>query len=107
MRIFALKSCDICRKALQQLQAAGYRPQVIDIRADMISDADIDSILVQFGAAAINRASTTWRGLSDAERLCSPAQLLRDCPTVMKRPVIDHQGRWTIGWGPAVQKALI
>ena len=107
LRVFALKFCDTCRKALVQLRTAGHVPQVIDIRAEPISDADLDTILNQFGDAAINRASTTWRHLTDADRQRTPADLVRAFPTLLKRPVIDHQGRWTQGWGPAVQKVLL
>lgn len=103
MRFFGLKSCDTCRKALKALQAAGHAPEVVDVRADGISAADRAQIIAQFGDAAINRASTTWRGLSDAEKAADPAQLLADYPTLMKRPVIADGTDWTIGWKPDVQ----
>lgn len=104
MRFFGLKSCDTCRKALKALAAAGHSPQVIDVRADGLSDADRDTIIAQFGDGAINRASTTWRGLSDAEKAADPATLLATHPTLMKRPVIDADGTWTIGWKADVQE---
>ena len=107
MRVFALNSCDTCRKALAQLRGAGHDPQVIDIRATRISDADLADFIAQFGDAAINRASTTWRGLTEAEKRLDPVRLLREFPTVLKRPVIEHDGHWTIGWGAAVQKAWL
>lgn len=107
MRVFALKSCDTCRKALAQLRAAGGDPQVIDIRADGISDPDLAVILTEFGDDAINRASTTWRGLTAAEKLLDTGQLLRTTPTLLKRPVIEHQGHWTQGWGATVQKTWL
>lgn len=107
MRVFALKSCDACRKALIQLRAAGFDPQVIDIRADGIDDIDLAVILARFGNDAINRASTTWRGLTEAEKLLDPSQILRRFPALLKRPVIEHQGHWTQGWGPAVQSTLL
>lgn len=97
MRFFGLKSCDTCRKALKTLRDAGHDPQVIDVAADTITDADRDMILQRFGDAAINRASTTWRGLSDAEKSSDPATLLAAHPKLMKRPVIDGKA-WTIGW---------
>ena len=97
MRVFALKTCDTCRKALTELRAAGHAPQVIDVRADGIAPDDLATIVATFGDAAINRASTTWRGLSDAEKAQDPATLLAAHPTLMKRPVIDGK-RWTIGW---------
>lgn len=103
MRFFGLKSCDTCRKALKSLAASGYTPDVIDVRADGVSDADRAQIIAVFGDAALNRASTTWRGLSDAEKAVDPANLLAAHPTLMKRPVIEMDGSWTIGWKADVQ----
>jgi arsenate reductase-like glutaredoxin family protein len=103
MRFFSLKSCDTCRKALKALAAAGHNPAVIDVRADGVSDADRAAILAAFGDAALNRASTTWRGLSDDEKSGDPATLLAAHPTLMKRPVIEADGKWTIGWKVDVQ----
>lgn len=103
MRFFGLKSCDTCRKALKSLAASGHTPDVTDVRADGLSAQDIAQIIAQFGDAAINRASTTWRGLSDAEKSSDPATLLAAHPALMKRPVIQEGDRWTIGWKADVQ----
>lgn len=102
MRFIGLKTCDTCCKAQKALQAAGYDLQMTDVRADGLSDADIAQIVEKFPAKAINKASTTWRGLSDAEKESDPKALLRDHPTLMKRPVIID-GDWTIGWDKATQ----
>ncbi len=103
MRFFGLKSCDTCRKALKVLAAFGHTPKVIDVRADGVSEGDLATIVAQFSDAALNRASTTWRGLSDAEKAGDPAALLAAHPTLMKRPVIEADGTWTIGWKADVQ----
>lgn len=34
MIVHMLKTCDTCRKALAALKAAGFTPQVVDVRAD-------------------------------------------------------------------------
>jgi arsenate reductase-like glutaredoxin family protein len=102
MRFIGLKSCDTCRKALKALQAAGHAPVVVDVRADGLSEADIDAIVANFPEKALNRASTTWRGLTDAEKQSDPKVLLAAHPTLMKRPVIHADG-WTIGWDKTVQ----
>jgi arsenate reductase-like glutaredoxin family protein len=107
MRFFGLKSCDTCRAALKALRAAGHDPQVIDVRADGVAAADIAAILAALGDAAINRASASWRGLDAAGRTMDPAALLAAHPTVMKRPVIEAQGRWHVGWSKATQAALL
>ncbi|MCK0119124.1 arsenate reductase [Loktanella sp. F6476L] len=102
MRFIGLKTCDTCRKALKALEAAGYDVQVTDVRADGLTDAEIEQIVEKFPAKAINKASTTWRGLSDAEKESDPKGLLRAHPTLMKRPVLIGD-EWTIGWDKATQ----
>jgi len=98
MRFYGLKSCDTCRKALKSLEAAGHSPEVIDVRADGVPADDLATIVSHFGETAINRSSTTWRGLSDAEKTSDPVSLLITHPTLMKRPVIVNGDVWTIGW---------
>ncbi len=102
MRFIGLKTCDTCRKALKALEAAGIDVQVTDVRADGLTDAEIEQIVEKFPAKAINKASTTWRGLSDSEKGSDPKDLLRTHPTLMKRPVLIGDD-WTIGWDKATQ----
>ncbi len=103
MRFFGLKTCDTCRKAMKSLAAAGFAPEVIDVRKDGVSDADLNIIVATFGDAAINKSSTTWRGLTDEEKAGDTSVLLKTHPTLMKRPVIEAEGAWTLGWKPDVQ----
>ncbi|SEW23070.1 Arsenate reductase, glutaredoxin family [Cognatiyoonia koreensis] len=107
MRFFGLKSCDTCRKALKAIRENGLDVTVTDVRADGIASRDQARIVEAFGEKSLNRASTTWRGLSDAEKALSPADLLSTHPTLLKRPVIEKDGVWTIGWSPDVQKSVL
>ena len=100
MHFIGLKSCDTCRKALKAIRAAGIEPTVQDVRADGLSSDDIATLTAALGDAAINRASTTWRGLSDDEKTQDTATLLASHPTLLKRPAIHHNGTWTLGWKP-------
>jgi arsenate reductase-like glutaredoxin family protein len=103
MRFFGLKTCDTCRKALASLRAGGHAPEVRDVRADGVAEADLSAVFGAFGDAAVNRASTTWRGLDDGERALPVVELLARHPTLMKRPAIERDGVWTLGWDKAVQ----
>ncbi|MBS1304025.1 ArsC/Spx/MgsR family protein [Loktanella sp. SALINAS62] len=103
MRLFSLKSCDTCRKALAALRAAGHTPDVIDVRADGLSEQDRADLIARFGDALINRSSTTWRQLTDAEKAQDTSDLLTTFPTLMKRPVIQNGDLWTLGWKSDVQ----
>ena len=107
MKVYSLKSCDTCRKAIKEMTAAGLDPQVHDVRADGLSSDDIAAILAAFGDKAVNRASTTWRGLSDDDKARDPADLLAKHPTLLKRPVIVAQGVWYQGWSAAVKASVL
>ena len=99
MRFFGLKNCDTCRKALASIRADGGQPVVIDVRSDGVAKADLKRFVAAFGDAIVNRRSTTWRGLSDAERAGDALALLKAHPTLMKRPVIENDdGALSLGW---------
>lgn len=107
MKVYSLKSCDTCRKAIKEMTAGGLDPQVQDVRADGLSGDDIAAILSAFGEKAVNRASTTWRGLSDEDKARDPAALLAEHPTLLKRPVIVSDGVWYQGWSAAVKATVL
>jgi arsenate reductase-like glutaredoxin family protein len=106
MLFFGLKTCDTCRKALVALRTIGVIPTVVDVRSDGITEDQVRSIVAAFGAVAVNRTSATWRGLAEDERALPVEVLIARHPTVMKRPVIEHEGCWFIGWDGEVQAAL-
>lgn len=95
MDIYGIKTCDTCRKARKWLDEAGVNYRWHDLREEA-PDADIlrrwlDEIGVD---KLINRRSTTWRGLNDAERARAATTdgalpLLLEFPTLAKRPIID------------------
>jgi len=100
--IYGLKTCDTCRKATRALPDATFR----DIRAEPLTATEIEEFLDTFGAALVNRASTTWRGLDEAARAEPSATLLAAHPTLMKRPVVRTDGALYLGWTPAVRAAV-
>jgi len=100
--IIGLRTCDTCRKALKSLPGAVLR----DVRTEPLSGDEIATLLAQFGDKLVNRASTTWRGLSEDARAQDPAALLAAHPALMKRPVIRVGGSVHLGWTPAVRAAL-
>ena len=102
MQLYGIKTCDTCRKAAKALGVALH-----DVRADPLGDNDLARFLDAFGADLVNTRSTTWRGLSDDQRARPPLELLRDHPTLMKRPVIDKDGVLYLGWGAGVRDALV
>lgn len=100
--LLGLKTCDTCRKAIKALPDAQFR----DIRQDPLGPDERAALIAQFGDALVNRASTTWRSLSDADKAQDTDALLAQHPTLMKRPVIRSGDRWYLGWTADTQKAL-
>ncbi len=102
--VYALKSCDKCKKAIKALESAGYQLEIIDIRAVGLPKARLLEWLDLHGEdTLVNRKSITWRGLDDATRNTKPLHLLATYPTLMKRPVIIACGVSYIGWTKDVQ----
>ena len=102
MRVFGLKTCDTCRKATKRLPDATF----VDVRTEGLPDDVPDDALDALGDALLNTRSTTWRGLSDDDRARPVRDLLKAHPALMKRPLIEVNGRFLLGWGADTQSAL-
>jgi arsenate reductase-like glutaredoxin family protein len=101
-----LKACDACRAAVKALDAAGRAVALRDLRADPPAPEELRRWDAAFGAALLNRRSTTWRALGEAERAGDPLALMAAHPTLIKRPVIEAEGGPHLGWDDATRAAL-
>lgn len=107
MILYGISTCDTCKKALKALEAAGKPVTFRDIRAEPLSEAEIDKIVMEFGDRAVNKQSTTYRGFNDFLKASDPEAQIAAQPAVMKRPVIEADGKFYLGWDDAVQAALL
>lgn len=111
MKLYGIKSCDSCRKARKWLDAQGLDATWVDLREEGVSGTDIERWLAAVGPdVLVNRRSTTWRGLDEADRPPMEAAavlpvLLRH-PTLIKRPVFERDGDVRVGFTSAVQDWL-
>lgn len=102
MKLFGLKNCDTCRKALKSLANAEF----VDVRADGVPTEILERAFAEFGQTLLNRRSTTWRDLGPEDRESDPIKLLQRYPTLMKRPLIVDEQTYYLGWTPDTQSAL-
>ena len=110
--VYGLKSCDTCRKALAELDAAGKSVTFVDIR----TEADLKKKVPLWLAAAgpdklVNKRSTTWRGMTEAEKEAAlteegAVKVLCALPTLIKRPVIEDGETVHVGWAKAQKESL-
>jgi len=107
MILYGISTCDTCKKAIKALEAAGHPVTFRDVRKDPLSEAEIDKIVGEFGDRIINKTSTTYRAFSDFLKASDADAQIRSQPTVMKRPVIEADGKWYLGWDQATTDALL
>lgn len=109
--IYGLKNCDSCRKACKWLDAHDIAHHFVDYR-----DEPLAATTLKFWAAAvdgwdqlINRRSTTWRQLSEAERDTKGAvawlKLVAKHPTLIKRPVLADGKMIQVGFSEQAYRA--
>ncbi|MDO5604465.1 MAG: hypothetical protein Q4G25_04805 [Paracoccus sp. (in: a-proteobacteria)] len=106
LQMFGLDYCSTVQKARKELEAAGWQITFHDVKADTPSADQWRQMLADFGEKLVNRASLTWRGMSEEERGAEPAQMLLARPALMKRPAIIAQGQHFLGWTANVKRAL-
>ena len=107
MILYGIPTCDTCKKAMKALEAAGHAVTFRDVRRDPLSEAEIARLVAEFGDRLINKQSTTYRSFSDFLRESEADAQIAAQPTVMKRPVIEADGKLYLGWDDAVQAALL
>lgn len=110
LTLYGLKTCDTCRKAMKALEAAGKKPRLVDLRAETDLPAKVPAWHQAVGAALLNRSSTTWRSLDEAQKAraeSDPVALLIEHPTLIKRPVIETGEETLVGWRPEVRDHLL
>jgi len=111
IKVYGLKNCDTCRKALKWLDSKGIAHSFHDVRADGLSQKDVARWAQAVGEdTLLNRRGTTWRGLFEAEQKKADAGgaigLMLAYPALIKRPVFEAGTEIVVGFGAAEQKAL-
>ncbi len=98
-----LKACDTCRKAQKWLAENDIRFTYRDVKSDGVPQNDLERYVALLGwDKAINKASTTWRGLSDDQKNDitdeKAVNLLLANPSLMKRPLFEIGDEIVLGF---------
>lgn len=103
LTLYVIKNCDTCRRARKALDARGIPFQVHDLREDGLSAPLLEHILHRVPVMEVlNKRSTTWRQLDDADKADLDAntarELLMSHPTLLKRPLLDTGDEILVGY---------
>ncbi|WP_299911292.1 hypothetical protein [uncultured Paracoccus sp.] len=106
LTMYGLGHCSTCQKAQSELEGAGWTVDFRDVQKDPLDKALRERLASEWGEKIINRASLTWRGMSEAERGADPVTMMGEKPSVMKRPAIETGDLRLLGWTANVKRAL-
>jgi arsenate reductase len=110
--IYGIKNCDTMRKARAWLDQHGVGYAFHDYKAEGVERDVLQGWARAVGwETLLNRAGTTFRKLPDADKANLSEKkaiaLMREQPSMIKRPVLDVGGELIVGFKPEIYaKAL-
>ena len=101
--LYGIPNCDTVKKARLWLDTHHVAYEFHDLKKLGIDRTTLKSWIDNVGLEAIlNRRGTTWRTLSTAQKNAvtnnTAIDLLRQYPTLIKRPVVDTDSRILVGF---------
>lgn len=106
MVMYGLDHCSTCQKARTALEQAGWTIEFRDVKSQPLSEMEWNRLIGEFGDKLVNRASLTWRGMSEEERSATPLHMLSTKSSLIKRPAITAGNLRLLGWTANVKRAL-
>jgi arsenate reductase (glutaredoxin) len=109
--VYGIPNCDTMKKARAWLDAHGVAYDFHDYKKQGIDAAHLDRWADAVGwEKVINRAGMTFRKLPDADKQgldrARAIELMVAQPSMIKRPVLEHDGGVTVGFDPDRYAAL-
>jgi arsenate reductase len=103
LTVNGIKSCDTCRKARKFLQEKEIEHTFHDIRDDGLNIQMLERWADRISwETLLNKQSLTWRKIPDADRddlnKSKALALMIDNPTLIKRPVFEHDDYIAVGF---------
>ena len=101
--IYGIAKCDTIRKTRKWLDAHHIAYDFVDLREQLPSPSKLSLWLDCVGVEQlVNRRSTTWRNLADAERKALESgdaqRVLLAHPTLIKRPLLELGNEIVVGF---------
>ncbi|MGS1095524.1 ArsC family reductase [Aquamicrobium terrae] len=110
--MYGIPNCDTIKKARTWLEGHDIAYTFHDYRAEGLDKATLEGWIGKVGwQVLLNKASTTFRGLADADKQDIDEEkakaLLLAHPTMIKRPVLDLDERVLVGFKPDMYAAEV
>ncbi|MEN6587599.1 MAG: ArsC family reductase [Sulfuricella sp.] len=112
MKLYGIPNCNSVKKARTWLAEQGIDLPFHDFKKQGVSEELLMSWLKETGRdKLVNRQGTTWRQLPDDAKAAvgddaGAIRLMLEKPSVIKRPVLEKDGKITLGFDEAVYQSL-
>ena len=109
--LYGISNCDTCRKAKNWFNENRITFDFFDFRKNELTQTKIETWINGIGLdKLINRRGTTWRNLTDElrDQTNGPGNVdvLNQFPTLMKRPIIEIDEHFLVGFDASVIKQI-
>ena len=109
--LYGISNCDTCRKAKKWFNENRITFDFFDFRKNELTQTKIETWIYTIGLdKLINRRGTTWRNLPDElrDQIHGPenVDVLNQFPTLMKRPIIEIDDHFLVGFDASVIKQI-
>lgn len=110
-KIYGIKNCDTVRKALKWLTANNIDHSYHDFREDGLTHQQVATWMAELGPdKLVNKRSTSWKQISESQQQAllngEGIDTLIEIPTLIKRPVLETQGKIHLGFKPAEYESI-
>ncbi len=106
LKIYGIKNCDTMKKAFTFLEEKGKPYAFHDYKKEGIDAGTIRTWLKKLSLElVINMKGTTWKQLTDeqkakAQNTEAAIALMMEKPSLIKRPLVELDGEFTLGFSP-------
>lgn len=109
--LYGIPNCDTVKKARTWLEKHNQDYVFFDVRKDVIATSTIEGWCERADwQMLVNKRSTTWKQLDEQQRQSlsrdNVATLLADHPTLIKRPVLDHNKGLEVGFDDSIYHTI-
>ena len=101
--LYGINNCDTVKKTKKLLEESGVEYEFHDYKKLGCEEALVKEFLKHFDyTSLVNTRGTTWRKFPDSvkESLneASAIKLMSENNSLIKRPIIESQGKWQLGF---------
>jgi len=112
INLYGIPNCDTVKKARTWMAAQGHEIDFHDFKKQGLERATAAAWLEQLDwEVLVNRKGTTWRKLPEERKAAvtskaAALELMLEQPSVIKRPVLDCDGKCSVGFSDSQYQDL-